>query len=145
MPFSASSALHLGGLNTIIRCCPERQVEGGGVPGGWRGCCCAGRSHRMSLGAASSWQSLSRSLGPKARWSGQQPPGLLGLCGACPVLCCACLTDICSEHLFVLSLLSPVHPPLSVCQNTNGPFLGPCNLVSIRVTLVTASLLNLCA
>lgn len=58
---------------------------------------------------------------------------------------CVCVTNIRSEHLFVLFLLSPLHPPLSVCQNTNGPLLGPCHLVSIHVTLVTASLLNLCA
>jgi hypothetical protein len=39
----------------------------------------------------------------------------------------------CSAHLFVLFLLSPLHPPLSVCQNTDGPLLGPCHLVSICV------------
>lgn len=65
------------------------------------------------------------------------------------VLCCAmlcvCVTNIHSEHLLVLFLLSPLHPPLSVCQNTNGPLLGPCHLVSIHVTLVTTCLLDLCA
>lgn len=35
----------------------------------------------------------------------------------------------------MLFLLSPLHPPLSVCQNTDGPLLGPCHLVSTCVPL----------
>lgn len=59
---------------------------------------------------------------------------------------CAHLTNLLSEHLLVCfsSLLCILL--LSVCQNTNGPLLGPCHLVSIRVTLGTSScLLNFCA
>lgn len=84
---------------------------------------------------------LSRSRGPEAAGQGQLP--LVRLPGRCVVVC-ACFANICLEHLSVF-LLSPLHPPLSVCQNTNGPLLGPCHLVSIRVTLVTPSLLDLCA
>lgn len=84
---------------------------------------------------------LSGSLGPEAAGRGQLPLGRLpGRWAAV----CACFTNICSEHLSVF-FLSPLHPPLSVCQNTNGPLLGPCHLVSIRVTPVTPSLLDLCA
>lgn len=92
-----------------------------------------------------SWLSLCMSLGPSSLLC-----PLPGRCGGhvscCAALCvCVCVTNIRSEHLLVLFLLSPLHPPLSVCQNTNGPFLGPCHLVSIHVTLVTTSLLDLCA
>lgn len=60
-------------------------------------------------------------------------------CVAPSVLGCTLALLTCSKHLFVLFLLSPLHPPLSVCQNTNGPLLGPCHLVSICHP-VTASL-----
>lgn len=61
------------------------------------------------------------------------------------VLCCVAASLMSALSLSVLFLLSPLHSPLSVCQNTDGPLLGPCHLVSIRVTLVTASLPLLCA
>lgn len=50
------------------------------------------------------------------------------------VVGCVLASLTCSAHLFVLFLLSPLHPPLSVCQNTDGPLLGPCHLVSICVS-----------
>ena len=74
--------------------------------------------------------------GPKPAGQGQQPLALAPLrvegASSCCAVACACVTNLRSEHLFVLFLLSPLHPPLSVCQNTNGPLLGPCHLVSIR-------------
>lgn len=114
-----------------------------GSPGGQRSGC-AGKSQGRALAAAPSphpWV-----LKPAGQ--GQQPPVAAPwlLCRARPrAALCVCLANICSEHLCVLFLLSPLRPPLSVCQNTNGPLLGPCHLVSIRVTLVTAFLLDLCA
>lgn len=87
--------------------------------------------------------------GPKPAGQGRQSLALAPLrvegASSCCAVACACVTNLRSEHLFVLFLLSPLHLPLSVCQNTNGPLLGPCHLVSIRVTLGTASLLDLCA
>lgn len=79
-----------------------------------------------------------------------QPLALAPLtCRARPhAMLCRVLTSLTSAQSTYLCCFSSLLCILllSVCQNTNGPLLGPCHLVSIYVTLGTSScLLNFCA
>lgn len=116
-------------LSTAVRCAALKdRSRVSGSPGGQHSCC-AGKSQGRALAAAPSpGRPSPRPWGPKPAGQGQQlpvpTPWLLWRARPRAVLC-VCLTNICSEHLYVLFLLSPLHPLCLSVRIRMGHFWGP--------------------